>query len=169
MICYLFKRIIYINNKFILYKRTAVAIGVSEATVKTIKQGSLDANWDKRFSSLGKHRKKASHLKCNIDDLNKCIIRQTIQDFYTNQKKVPSISKLHPILREIIIFSVVKINFVSNSTLKCFSCKKCVSRPKNISRETEYCLLKKSIFANNNTDRITVPLFPLMNLVWSVI
>ncbi|GBM37238.1 hypothetical protein AVEN_244932-1 [Araneus ventricosus] len=42
----------------------------------------------------GKHSKRPIHRNCEIDDFDKCFIRQTIQYFYIQQKKTPSLRKL---------------------------------------------------------------------------
>ena len=56
------------------------------------------------LSTPGKHRKRPESRNCYIDDFDKCVIRQVIQDFYIHKKKVPSIAKLLPVLQQ-------KINF----------------------------------------------------------
>jgi hypothetical protein len=39
-----------------------------------------------------------------VDDFDKCVIRNTIQDFYIEGKKVPIIPKLLPIIKKKIHF-----------------------------------------------------------------
>ncbi len=97
-------------------KRTATATGVSVSSVKKIKREvkSLDDSEMSILSTPGKHRKRPSFRNCNIDDFDKCVIRQTIQDFYLKEKCVPSIGKLLPVLRGLVPFKISKISTLQN-------------------------------------------------------
>jgi hypothetical protein len=61
-----------------------------------------------------------------VDSFDKCVIRNTFRDFYIQENRVPTISKLLPIIKQ-------KIHFVVKS-LGC-KWKKCQSK-KNILVET---------------------------------
>lgn len=85
-------------------KRASQATGVSEATKKVRNQVSTLGS-STFLKSPGKHRKRPSERNCEIDDFDKCVIRQTFQDLYVRERKVPSLRKLLPVLEEKIGFS----------------------------------------------------------------
>jgi hypothetical protein len=59
---------------------------------------------DNRLPSPGKKRRRISRYVVHADDFDKCAIRNTILDFYVQEKRVPAISKLLPIIKEKIHF-----------------------------------------------------------------
>jgi hypothetical protein len=88
-------------------ERAAVYAGVSYATVKKIrkedkKRKENDAN--RRLQSPGKKRRRISRSAVCVDDFDKCVIRNEIHNFYIQEKRVPTIPKLLPIIKS-------KINF----------------------------------------------------------
>lgn len=86
-------------------KRASQATGVSEATIKKIRKQVSTLGSSTFLKSPGKHRKRPSERNCEIDDFDKCVIRQTFQDLYVRERKVPSLRKLLPVLKEKIGFS----------------------------------------------------------------
>lgn len=84
-------------------KRASQATGVSEATKKVRNQVSTLGS-STFLRSPGKHRKRPSERNCEIGDFGKCVIRQTIQ-LHVRERKVPSLRKLLPVLKEKIGFS----------------------------------------------------------------
>ncbi|PNF33229.1 hypothetical protein B7P43_G11383 [Cryptotermes secundus] len=88
-------------------ERAAVYAGVSYATVKNIrkedkKRKENDANrW---LQSPGKKRRHISRSVVCVDDFDICIIRNEIHNFYIQEKRVPTIPKLLPIIKSKISF-----------------------------------------------------------------
>jgi hypothetical protein len=54
----------------------------------------------------GKKRGKCSHNVVFVDDFDKCVIRNTIHYFYIQEKKMPTIPKLLPIIKKENTFSL---------------------------------------------------------------
>lgn len=93
-------------------KRVAALAGTSESTVKRIRREivMLKDTEETKLLSPGKKRKNSLSRQTTdkIDDFDRCVIRRTINDFYCNEKKVPSVNKILPILKEKIDFSFSK-------------------------------------------------------------
>ncbi|XP_035218015.1 uncharacterized protein LOC118191329 [Stegodyphus dumicola] len=85
---------------------------------------------DQLLNTPGKKRKSPANHKCEIDDFDKCVIRQTIQDFYIKEKKVPSVRKLLPVLRQKIDFPWQKDSLCKVLRSMNFRWKKCVNKRK---------------------------------------
>lgn len=85
-------------------KRTAEATGVCERTVTRIlkEEKELQSPSAKFTSPMKKRRKRDS--KFLLDNMNREIIRRTIQNFHIEHKVLPTLAKLQPVLREIIGF-----------------------------------------------------------------
>lgn len=111
-------------------KRASQATGVSEATIKKIRNEVSALGSSTVLKSPGKHRKRPSERNCEIDDFDKCVIRQTIQDFYIRERKVPSLRKLLPVLKEKIGFSWKKDTLCKVLHSMNFRWKKCVNKRK---------------------------------------
>jgi hypothetical protein len=54
--------------------------------------------------SPGKKRRIIERNVVYVDDFDNCVIRNTIQDFYVQEKRVPTIPKLLPVFKEKIYF-----------------------------------------------------------------
>lgn len=111
-------------------KRAAKATRLSESTIKKIKREvkALNKSGSDILSTPGKHRKRPENRNCRIDDFDKCVIRQVIQDFYIHKKKVPSISKLLPVLQQKINFKWQRESLRQILHSMNFRWKKCSSR-----------------------------------------
>lgn len=83
-------------------KRTAAATGVSMRTVTRIKQ---EANISPILSTPGKRRRpnQKRNVLLSVDDFDLCVIRQTVNEFYANNK-IPSLTTLLPVIKEKIDF-----------------------------------------------------------------
>lgn len=82
--------------------RAAVYAGVSYATVKTIrkeekKRKENDAN--RRLLSPGKKRRCIFRSVVCVDDFDICVIRNEIHNLFIQEKQVPTIPKLLPIIK----------------------------------------------------------------------
>ncbi|XP_042901192.2 uncharacterized protein [Parasteatoda tepidariorum] len=88
--------------------RACLATGVSDFTLRKIKREVSCLGEEGVLRTPGKNRKKKSGGLAHLDDFDKCVIRQTIQEFYIRGKKVPSLRKLIPVLRERINFEFEK-------------------------------------------------------------
>lgn len=77
-------------------KRVAEATGVSERSVRNIIKESK--NFETRdsasFSTPGKKRPK-SVKKCELDDFDKCVVRNTIHNFHKTNNERPTMKKIH--------------------------------------------------------------------------
>ncbi|XP_055928589.1 uncharacterized protein LOC129959724 [Argiope bruennichi] len=111
-------------------KRAAQATGVSEGTIRKIKNEVSTLDKTEVLSTPGKHRKRPIDRNCEIDDFDKCVIRQTVQDFYVQQKKVPSLKKLLPVLREKLNFHWNKESLRKVLHSMNFRWKKCANKRK---------------------------------------
>lgn len=111
-------------------KRASRASGVSEASIKKIRNEVSALGSSTVLKSPGKHRKRPSERNCEIDDFDKCVIRQTIQDFYIRERKVPSLRKLLPVLKEKIGFSWKKDTLCKVLHSMNFRWKKCANERK---------------------------------------
>ncbi|XP_055941674.1 uncharacterized protein LOC129971722 [Argiope bruennichi] len=111
-------------------KMASQATGISDATIKKIRKDVSSSGSSTVLKSPGKHRKRPNERNCEIDDFDKCIIRQTIQDFYIKERKVPSLRKLLPVLKEKIGFSWQKDTLCIVLHSMNFRWKKCVNNRK---------------------------------------
>ncbi|XP_055944327.1 uncharacterized protein LOC129975298 [Argiope bruennichi] len=111
-------------------KRASQATGISEATIKKIRKEVSLSGSSTVLKSPGKHRKRTSERNCEIDDFDKCVIRQTIQDFYIKERKIPSIRKLLPVFKEKIGFSWQKDTLYKVLHSMNFRWKKCMNNRK---------------------------------------
>ncbi|KAJ4427826.1 hypothetical protein ANN_25600 [Periplaneta americana] len=75
----------------------------SELLIKKIRREGVCAG-DEKLESPGKNRRR--ELLIIVDDMNRCILRRKIQEFYTVQKEVPTLKKLLKVAREAIISKV---------------------------------------------------------------
>lgn len=88
-------------------ERAAEYTGVGYSTIKKIRKEHKirkENSPDRLLKSPGKKRRIISRNILHVDDFDKCVIRNTIQDFYIQEKRVPTIPKLLTVIKE-------KINF----------------------------------------------------------
>lgn len=87
-----------------ILERTAQATGVSERTVSRIlkEEKELPSSSTKFTSPMKKRRKRDG--KFNLDNMNREIIRTTIQNFHIEHNELPTLAKLQSALREKIGF-----------------------------------------------------------------
>jgi hypothetical protein len=77
--------------------------GVSCSAIKKIRQENKARKETHPVNSLRSPGKKRRIIERNVvyvDDFDKCVIRNTIQDFYVQEKRVPTIPKLLPVIKE---------------------------------------------------------------------
>ncbi|GBL84727.1 hypothetical protein AVEN_191168-1 [Araneus ventricosus] len=127
-------------------KRASQIAGVSVSTVKKIRResgGQLITN----FTFPRKKVKKDIFEKISIDEFDCSIIRRTVHDFYVKLKKVPSLNKLLPVLKE-------TMNFIWNKeTLRQilhkigFKWKRCQNKRKVLFERED--ILKRTQFLRN--------------------
>ncbi|KAJ4431615.1 hypothetical protein ANN_20214 [Periplaneta americana] len=79
------------------------SLGMSEVLIKKIRREGVCAG-DEKLESPGKNRPR--ELLILVDDMNRCILRRKIQEFYTVQKEVPTLKKLLKVPGEAIISKV---------------------------------------------------------------
>ncbi|GBN44927.1 hypothetical protein AVEN_155621-1 [Araneus ventricosus] len=111
-------------------KRVSQATGVLEFTIRKIRNEVSVLDETEVLSTPGKHRKSSSHQKFEFDDFDKCVIRQTIQDFYIQQKKVPSLRKIFPVLTKKLNFQWKKESLRKVMHSMNFRWKKCANKRK---------------------------------------
>ncbi|KAJ4434373.1 hypothetical protein ANN_22933 [Periplaneta americana] len=81
----------------------SVAFHRSELLIKKIRREGVCAG-DEKLESPEKNRQRG--LLIIVDDMNRCILRRKIQEFYTVQKEVSTLKKLLKLAREAIISKV---------------------------------------------------------------
>ncbi|KAJ4439040.1 hypothetical protein ANN_14996 [Periplaneta americana] len=84
-------------------KRAAAITDRSELLIKKIRREGVCAG-DEKLESPGTNRPR--ELIILVDDMNRCILKRKIQEFYTVQKEVPTLKKLLKVAREAIISKV---------------------------------------------------------------
>jgi hypothetical protein len=75
-------------------KRAAMFAGISCSAIKKIRQENKSRKETHPGNSLrspGKRRRIIERNVVYVDDFEKCVIRNTIQDFYVEEKRVPTI------------------------------------------------------------------------------
>ncbi|GBO13108.1 hypothetical protein AVEN_261605-1 [Araneus ventricosus] len=68
-------------------KRAAQATGVSEFTIRKMGNEAPVLDEMEVLRTPGKHHKRLSHRNYELDNFDKCVTRQTIQDFPPNKRK----------------------------------------------------------------------------------
>jgi hypothetical protein len=84
-------------------KRAAMYARLSCSAIKKIRQENKarkETHPGNSLRSPGKKRRIIEHNVVYVDDFDKCVIRNTIQDFYVQEKRVPTIPKLLPVIKE---------------------------------------------------------------------
>ncbi|KAJ4426033.1 hypothetical protein ANN_27660 [Periplaneta americana] len=81
-------------------KRAAAITGRSELLIKKNRRKGVCAG-DEKLESPGKNRSREPLIL--VDDMNRCILRRKIQEFYAVQKEVSTLKKLLKVAREAII------------------------------------------------------------------
>ncbi|KAJ4428840.1 hypothetical protein ANN_25833 [Periplaneta americana] len=88
-------------------KRAAFYTGVGVTTIKKIRKESKERNEmcpDDPLSTPGKTRIQPQHNRMIVDDFDRCVIKNIINEFYVREKKVPTVPTLLPIIRSKITF-----------------------------------------------------------------
>ncbi|KAJ4447563.1 hypothetical protein ANN_09570 [Periplaneta americana] len=80
----------------------------SELLIKKIRREGVCAG-DEKLESPEKNRPR--ELLIIVDDVNRCILRRKIQEFYTVQKEVSTLKKLLKLARGVIISNVGEKNY----------------------------------------------------------
>ena len=97
---------------------------------------------------LKKELKEVFLKKTSIDEFDCSIIRRTIQDFYVKEKKIPSLNKLLPVLKEKIDFKWNKEILRQILHKIGFKWKKCQKKRK-VLLEREDIILKRIQYLRN--------------------
>ncbi|KAJ4437060.1 hypothetical protein ANN_17195 [Periplaneta americana] len=84
----------------------------------------------KCFVDTWKKRKRPDYRNANVDDFDRRVIKDIIEDFYLNKKVVPSCKKLLPVLKERIDFKWKATTLRRILKEMGFRWKKCASRRK---------------------------------------
>lgn len=146
--------------------RAAYYTGVSEFTVKKIRKEHntrLENCPDQRLSTPGKRRKtRPNHTVVSVDEFDRCVIRRIISDFYTVQKKVPTVAKLLPVVKEKIYFpwgnsSLLKIIKEIGFKWKRFSNKRSllIERPQIVTWRHRY-LTQLQLYRKENREIVFI-------------
>ena len=98
---YCWKLTISINQSS---KRIKKLMGMALSSVHNIRNEENDAE-DPKFSLLQKRQKMETILSINLDLFDIDILWRTIQDFYIREKRVSTISKILPVLKEKMNFA----------------------------------------------------------------
>jgi hypothetical protein len=84
--------------------RAAKYCNVSSRTIQRIRNESNNCVVDGELSTPGKTRKRPNVRNAEIDDFDRRVIKDVTEDFYLQQKVVPTCKKLLPVLKERINF-----------------------------------------------------------------
>ncbi|KAJ4447096.1 hypothetical protein ANN_09096 [Periplaneta americana] len=90
------------------FQSTLVDPDRSELLIKKIRTEGVCAG-DEKLESPEKNRPR--ELLIIVDDMNRCILRRKVQEFYTVQKEVSTLKKLLKLAREVIISKVGEKNY----------------------------------------------------------
>jgi hypothetical protein len=113
--------------------RAARYRGVSTTLIKTIRRQSKDNDEKGTVSPLhtpGKHRSRPAHRNVTNDAFDMSVIRRTVQEFYLAQNKIPSCSKLLPVIKHRTDFPWDVYSLRNILHTLGFRWKKCLSKPK---------------------------------------
>ncbi|KAJ4445130.1 hypothetical protein ANN_06931, partial [Periplaneta americana] len=102
------KRLLTVGQDRLIKVWDVSALLQSELLIKKIRREGVCAG-DEKLESPEKNRPR--ELLIIVDDMNRCILRRKIQEFYTVQKEVPKLKKLLKLVREAIISKVVQKNY----------------------------------------------------------
>jgi hypothetical protein len=96
----------YSSNQATL--RAAHYASVSERTIKQIRKEHKqrqESDPNTKLSTPGKKRRTSpQQITVFVDDFDRCVIRRTIHDFYLRERKVPTLPKLLPVIKNRISF-----------------------------------------------------------------
>jgi transposase len=110
-------------------ERAAKYYKVSQCTIKKIrKEGKAHPN--EVLNAPGKKRKRPENRNAVVDNFDRRIIQNVMQDFYVNLKTVPTCKKILPILKEKIDFNWSEWTLRRISKDMGFQWKKCCSKRK---------------------------------------
>jgi hypothetical protein len=79
--------------------RAAKYCDVSSRTIQRIRQESNTCVVDGELSTPGKARKRPNVRNAEVDDFDRRVIKDVIEDFYLRQKVVPTCKKLLPCVK----------------------------------------------------------------------
>lgn len=113
-----------------------IVLGVSESTVRRI--ALLGSQNEGKFSTPAKHRKGRRAIE--VDDFDKCAIRQKIIFFYSVKKEIPTVGKLLAQLRQDIGYDGSREHLRRLLLNMGFSFKKC--------KTNRHALIEKSNIAH---------------------
>ncbi|CAG9134081.1 unnamed protein product [Plutella xylostella] len=135
-----------------VYERVAFYTGKSINTVRRIaKEGSINQG---KFSTPAKQRE--GRPKKELDDFDKCVIRQKIQQFYTVKKEVPTIAKLLALLKEDIGYNGSREHLRRLLKDIGFQYKKCRSN-RQVLMETSNIAAKRELYLRQIIENRSLP------------
>lgn len=115
-------------------KRAADYCGKSENFIIKLRKESKmlkEQGSEQKFSTPGKRRDtRKGDRRVFVDDMDKCVIRQVIKQFYVTQKVVPSAKKLLPVVKERIHFPWGRNSLINIMKSIGFRWRKCQSKRK---------------------------------------
>ncbi|KAJ2951347.1 hypothetical protein O0L34_g13476 [Tuta absoluta] len=115
-----------------VYKRTADMTGKSESTVRRI--ADEGSKTEGKFSTPAKHRK--GRPKKELDDFDKCAIRQKVHFFYSVKKEVPTLNKILALVKEDIGYNCSRAHLHKILKSIGFKYKKCKSNRQTLMEQT---------------------------------
>jgi hypothetical protein len=93
-------------------RRAAHYANVSETTIKQIRKEHKqrqESDRNKKLSTPGKKRRtRPQHTTVFLDEFDRCVIRRTIHDFYLRERKVSTLLKLLPVIKNNTSFPVLR-------------------------------------------------------------
>ena len=115
-------------------KRAAHYAGVSESFVKRIRRDKkilLEKGESSVLSTPGKNRNtRPEHTIVHVDNFDQGVIRRIIHSFYANEKQVPTIRKLLPVVKDKIGFPWGETSLLRVIKHMGFKWKKCQNKRK---------------------------------------
>jgi hypothetical protein len=122
-------------------KRAAKYCGKSETLIKKIRKEHktrVEKGSGEKLPTPGNKRNtRAENTKVQVDDFDKCVIRNIIQDFYATTKVLPTAAKLLPIVTEKINFPWGRKSLIRVVKSTGFTWRKCNSKWRNLIEKPE--------------------------------
>jgi len=122
-------------------KRAAYYCDKSESFIKYLRK-QRKCSPDGKLFTPGKKRKTCEKRKLFLDDFDKCVVRNVVQEFYKSQNVVPTVKKLLPIVKERIHFPWGGKSLTRVLKSVGFKWKKCRSKRKVLIEKPEIVMMR---------------------------
>jgi hypothetical protein len=139
-------------------KRAVEYCGKSKTLIKKIRKEHktrVEKESEEKLPMPGKKRNmRPENTKVQVDDFNKCVVRNIIHDFYATKKEVPTAAKLLPIITEKINFPWGRKSLNKGSEKHWLHMEEVRFKVVHFDRKTKNCLVAPQIFGANEKKEI---------------